>query len=637
MTNRLRVLQVEDSESDAALVVRVLEKAGYHVDSERVEDAGGMVAALARGAWDVIIADYRLPHFDAPAALRTLRETGSDIPFLVVSANIGEALAVEMMRSGAHDYVMKDKLARLAPAVEREVREAQARRQQRQAEERLALAISATQLGTFDFDPRTGNLVWSGNAKQQCGLAPDAEVSYEIFLRAVHPDDRERVNNSVQIALRPGGNGRFAAEYRTIGIDDGVERSLSASGQVFFDPQGRAVRLVGVTLDITERKRLEDQFRQAQKLESIGRLAGGVAHDFNNLLTVISGYGQMVLDGLGIHHPLREPMQEVAKAATRASDLTRQLLTFSRRQAGEPRNIDLNDLVGDIEKMLRRLIGEDIDLVLVLRPEAGLLRADGGQIEQVIMNLVVNARDAMPNGGKLVTETSRFNVDERFAQTHLSIRTGAHVMLAVSDTGTGMSDEVKAHVFEPFFTTKDPGKGTGLGLSTVYGIVKQNDGAIWIYSEPGRGSVFKMLFPAVDGTPEAVREAPGEVVRSGQGTILLAEDEPDVRDLVHQILARRGYTVLQASNGREALELARRHPGKLDLLLADVVMPEMGGAELAETFAADYPGVPVLLMSGYTDRLFVQGESPASYIQKPFTSAILLTRVQGLLQRHPSA
>ena len=632
MSERLRVLQIEDLESDAALLVRLLEKSGYEVDAERVEDAEEMRAALSGRTWDVIIADFKLPRFDAPAALRILHETGEDIPFIIVSGSIGEGLAVQLMKSGAHDYVMKDNPARLPPVVEREVREARARRERRRAEERLALAISATQLGTFDFYPQTGELIWSDEVKRQFGVKRDAEITYRIFLQGLHADDRERVERLIQSALHPESGGQFAAEYRIVGIEDGVTRSLSSMGQVFFDSQGRAARFIGVTLDVTEHKGLEDQFRQAQKLESIGRLAGGVAHDFNNLLTVISGYAQMVADELAAQHPLREPIREICRAAEHATALTRQLLTFSRRQVSEPKNIVLNDLVRDIEKMLRRLIGVNIDLVLETDPAAGALRADPGHIEQVIMNLVVNAKDAMPEGGKLLIQTARQAVDERFADLHLAVEPGDYVMLAVSDTGIGMSPEVKAHIFEPFFTTKEQGKGTGLGLSTVYGIVKQSEGAVWVYSEPGQGTTFKMLFPVCEAAATAAPVEAPAAVANGSGTVLLAEDEPGVRDFIKRALTKSGYTVLTAPNGREALALLRQHSGKVHLLLADVSMPEMGGVELAHNFAAEYPGVPILLMSGYAEGLWDRDDLPAGYLQKPFTSATLLAGVRGVMQ-----
>ena len=511
MSEILRVLQVEDSESDAALIVRLLEKSGYTVHAERVEDAEPMRQALARQDWDVVIADYHLPQFDAAAALEILHECGRDIPFIVVSGMIGEDRAVEMMRAGAHDYVLKDRIARLVPAVQREIREAQSRGERRRAEERLrdreewlALAVSVTQLGMFDFYPQSGKSLWSEGAKHHFGLPPDAEVSYETFLRGLHPDDRERVDDLIRKAFDRASGGEYTADYRTIGLTDQVERWLAARGKVFFDSDGTPIRFVEVTIDITERKQLEEQFRQSQKLEGVGRLAGGIAHDFNNLLTVITGFSHMTLDGLPPYDPLRAGVEEVLKAAVRATSLTRQLLEFSRRQPSRTEIVGLNELVASAQKMLGRLIGEDVNLALCLDPAAGAIRADAGHIEQVIMNLVLNARDAMPNGGKLVIETAHQTVDQRFAQSHLDLAPGQYAALTVSDTGTGISPEVKAHIFDPFFTTKEPGKGTGLGLSTVYGIVKQCGGSISVSSELGRGTQFRILFPAVQaGAPSS--------------------------------------------------------------------------------------------------------------------------------------
>lgn len=628
----LRVLQVEDSASDAALLVRLLEKSGYNVESERTEDAAEMQRALARQTWDVILADHKLPDFGAAEALQVMHQSGQDIPFIVVSGSIDGAVAVELMKSGAHDYVMKADLTRLVPAVAREIREAQARRGRREAEDRLALAISATQLGTFDFFPQTGELIWSDFVRQHFGVGPGAPVSYDVFLKGLHPADRERVDGLVRQAFNPASGGRFLAEYRAIGIEDGVERSISAQGRVFFDSQGKAVRFIGVTVDATERRRLEEQFRQAQKLENIGRLAGAVAHDFNNLLTIITGYGQMIVDEMTVHHPLREPAKQICAAAERATALTRQLLTFSRRQVSEPKDIVLNDLVRDFETMLRRLIGEEIELTLQLGEAAGVIRADPGQIEQVIMNLAVNAKDAMPNGGRLVIRTGREAIDEKSVESHLSVEPGTYTVLTVSDTGVGMSPEVKAHIFEPFFTTKEVGKGTGLGLSTVYGIVKQSNGAVWVSSEPGQGTTFKLLFPAADGASEVSPAVAAPEVAIGTGTILLAEDEPGVRGFIHKTLSKHGYTVLAAPNGLEALKLARQHPKNIDLVLADVSMPGMGGTELAAEFAIEHPAVPVLFISGYAEA-FREKAPDQKYLQKPFTSTTLLTSVGAIL--HP--
>jgi hypothetical protein len=637
MKETLKILQVEDSESDAALLVRHMERAGYRVQARRVEDAAEMRQALEEGQWDVVISDHQMAQFDAPGALLILQESGRDIPFLVVSGAIGEELAAAMMKSGAHDYLLKSNLARLAPAVEREIRDAHTRHERKQAEaelresqDRLAIAMNATHLGTFDFDLRTGKLVWSDSLKRQFGLPPNAEVSAETVRSGIHPDDLAQVETAVRNAL-PGAGAHFAAEFRTVGIEDRVERWLAAWGRAFFDSEGQPVRYIGVSLDVTERKQLEEQFRQAQKLESIGRLAGGVAHDFNNLLTIITGYSEMALAEIDERHPLRDSLVEIADAAARAGSLTRQLLTFSRRQLTAAKRIVLNDLVRDFQKMLARLLGEEVDLVLSLDPEDGVLMADPSQIEQVILNLAVNARDAMPDGGKLLIETSSMFADEEFSQAHFSVAPGPYVVLAVSDNGSGMTPEVKAHIFEPFFTTKPPGKGTGLGLSTVWGIVKQSGGSVWVYTEPGRGTTFKLLFPAMDAKPGHDEAAPAAESPSGKETILLAEDEPGVRKYTRQILEKHGYTVLEAGNGREALRAAREFPGEIALLLTDVVMPQMGGAELAAAFAAAHPATRILCMSGYSERLWPEAKTARNYIQKPFTPASLLHRVRAVL------
>ncbi len=425
------------------------------------------------------------------------------------------------------------------------------------------------------------------------------------------------------------GEGNWVGEAQL--CDVAAKRPIDVLMNVFpvnHPETGQLLCFASVIRDITERKLLEEQLRQSQKLDSIGQLAGGVAHDFNNLLVVIGGYASMMLEDLPPEHIMREGLEEIRNAGERASALTRQLLVFSRRQRAEQKNVAINDLVLNLEKMLRRLIGEDIDLVMLLEEGAGVLRADPVHLEQVIMNLAVNARDAMPEGGKLVIETAHVFADEEFARIHLEVTPGEYVMLSVGDSGTGMTSEVKTHVFEPFFTTKAKGKGTGLGLSTVYGIVKQSGGSIFVYSEPGQGSTFKMFFPAVGARPSeaaAVTE-PGEL--SGGETILLAEDEAGVSRYVSQLLSQRGYTVLIAGDGQTALDLARAHHGPVHLLLTDVVMPGMGGLELAAQFAAAWPGVPILFMSGYSDRLWAREGMQLDVIQKPFTTTALLTAIR---------
>ncbi|PWT99860.1 MAG: hybrid sensor histidine kinase/response regulator [Terriglobia bacterium] len=499
----------------------------------------------------------------------------------------------------------------------------------------LGLALNAAQLGAFDFNPQTGNLVASETARRHFGFPSGNETSYTMLLDGVHPDDREKVTRLIEDAMQKGGSGRYTSEHRTVGIEDGLERWLSVAGRVFFDAGGRARQFIGVTQDITARKRLEDQFLQAQKLDGMGRLASGVAHDFNNLITVITGYAQMSIDDLPLENPVRESLIEISKAAARAASLTRQLLAFSRRQISTPKSFVLNDLVREFEKMLQRLIGEDIELALLLDPEAGLLYADPGQIEQVLLNLAVNARDAMPKGGRLYIETSTFLADQETARAHLLPAPGRYVLLSVSDTGTGMDEEVKARIFEPFYTTKETGKGTGLGLSTVYGIVKQSGGTISVYSEPGHGSTFKMFFPAAKTEYQERREVSPEIALAGYECILLVEDEASVRKYVREILTRNGYTALEACNGREALDMARQHQGPIHLLLTDVVMPEMGGVDLIAEFARLRREVPVLCMSGYSDRMWQTGEL-SGYIQKPFTPKALLVQLRAILNRAES-
>ncbi len=392
---------------------------------------------------------------------------------------------------------------------------------------------------------------------------------------------------------------------------------------------------IGFVTDISERIRLELQFRQSQKMEAIGQLAGGVAHDFNNLLTVIQGYASMSLEGMAPDDVLHEPLEEIERAAVSAGGLTGQLLAFSRRRVVRPAVLDLNAVVTSAEKMLRRLIGEDIELSLECAPDLGQVEADPGSIEQILMNLAVNARDAMPGGGKLIIETANLFLDRQYTQTHLAVNTGPYAMLAVSDTGTGMSAEVQARIFEPFFTTKEPGAGTGLGLATVYGIVQQMQGTIWVYSEPGRGSTFKILLPvAASGTGIAVAAAEDSTPGASGEVILLVEDEAGVRKFVRAMLERHGYRVLEAAGPEEALALGSPPAERIDALLTDVVMPRMNGPELAARLVAARPGLKVMFMSGYTDRvirLHDQLAADAVYVQKPFTPQMLTSRLCRLL------
>ena len=416
-------------------------------------------------------------------------------------------------------------------------------------------------------------------------------------------------------------------------------RTYLSSRFPLFDLDGELHAVCGISTDVTDRKRLETQLRRAQKMEAVGQLAGGVAHDFNNLLTAILGYSQLLADQLGARPDLCSHVEEIRKAGERAAALTRQLLAFGRQQVLQPRVIDLNAVVADIAALLRRLIGEDVELITALRSGPVGVLVDPGQVEQVLVNLAVNARDAMPKGGKLTLETADVELDEIYAYLHPDARPGPHVLLAVSDTGEGMDRETQSHIFEPFFTTKGQHQGTGLGLSTVYGIVLQSGGHIEVHSETGRGSTFKIYFPRVEAEVRGAAEsaAPAAARAAGSETVLLLEDEAALRDLIRDVLQDSGYTVLEAGIPAAALALASSHPGPIHLLLTDVVMPRMGGPEVAEQVVRLHPRARVLYMSGYAGHAIGRHPLPAGapLLEKPFSVEGLLQQVRRVLDGAP--
>ena len=891
----VRILIVEDVTDDADLMLRELRRTLGGCTARRVQTERDLIDALHQFTPDVVLSDHSLPQFNAHDALRVVRSERPGTPVIIVTGSLDEETAAEYIKAGAADYILKNRLHRLAPAVRRvlalkqalaEAADAAAARAQseerfrklvefssdvitllaadgailyssqslkptlgyapgelaghdvfelvhpedrplaerlfyrvareagrtaradlrvrhkggawrdlevvavnhlgdpvigavvvnyrdvtgrkradeqlRRTTEFLSHAQAFAHVGSWEWDIAGDAITWSEETYRIFGLPPAVgRIALQQYLALIHPDDRDTVAAAVRDALDRGGS--FEIDHRIVHPDGSVRFLHGRGGVVTGGPRG-PMHMTGTVLDITARKqaetalreannhlqtliassplpilstdaaggvrtwntaaerlfgwsaaevlgkpvptvpaeqrgayvgllrrvlggeslngvelvrskqdgtpvtvnlfaaplrdaagrvtgvlalfedvtgvkRLEQQFHQAQKMEAVGRLAGGVAHDFNNLLTAILGSTDLLLETLPADHPGREEAEETRKAALRAADLTRQLLAFGRQQVLAPRVLDLNEVVANMDKMLQRLIGEDVDLRTVLADDLGAVRADPGQLEQVIVNLAVNARDAMPKGGMLTIETANVTLDETYAATHTVVQPGPYILLAVSDTGTGMDAAIKARAFEPFFTTKPKGKGTGLGLATVYGIVKQSGGYVWVYSEPGRGTTFKIYLPRVDA-PVQPAQPPVATTGSRQGseTILVVEDQDEVRRLTRRILEARGYRVLVAANGAAALRLAHEQRGSIHLLVTDVVMPGMSGRELGLLLAAAHPTMKVLYLSGYTDESIVRHgvlEPGVAFLQKPFTADVLACKVREVLESEP--
>jgi PAS domain S-box-containing protein len=503
----------------------------------------------------------------------------------------------------------------------------------RTAEERTRYALEAAGVGIWDMRFDTGVLEWSELLEKQYGLeAGTFGGTFEAFIERVHPDDQVAVLEAVTGAMKTGRD--FSIHHRSL-WPDGTVRWLSGFGRIKLDSHGNAARGVGISLDVTERRMLEAQHLAAQKMEALGRLAGGVAHDFNNLLTAILGYTEMLLDDLGPAHPSREDVGEIRKASLSAARLTRQLLAFSRNDTVKPTLIDVNAVVSDMRSIVERLVGDDVRVALDLEADLARVMVDLGQLEQIVVNLAVNARDAMPRGGTLRIVTENVELDAQDAKTYLSVKPGPYVSLAVSDTGTGMTPETQARVFEPFFTTKEPGQGTGLGLATVHGIVTQAGGSINVSSEIDKGTSFTVYFPRADAAELEIVAAPA-VAPPPQATLtaLVVDDSDGMRELARSLLQRQGFRVLVAANSDQALRLFDRNA--VDILLTDVVMPGAGGAELASRLASRRPGLKVIYMSGYAEKADALSDvlgPGTAVLLKPFTSAALAAAVRAVLDQ----
>ncbi len=631
MDDRFRLLLIDDNPDDRLLIRRALTREFAELEIAEVSDAPSLARALDDGRYDLVITDYGLGFTDGFTLLDSLKAQWPDCPVILCTGTLSEEIAVEALRKGLDDYVLKDprRFMRLPAAVRSAIDHARQRAAARAAESRYHELFDGAPVGLLRSLP-DGRIVAANAAAARIlgyqGVA--ALLDANAGGLCAEPEDRARM-----IAALERGETVHNLEIQGRRVD-GALVWVSINGRPVKDAGGLSQYFEWSLTDITERRHLESQLRQAQKMEAVGQLAGGVAHDFNNLLTVIGGRCYLMLGKMPGDDPLRREVELVRGAAERAARLTHQLLAFSRKQVLEPRVLDLDETVTGIEPLLRRLIGEHIEIVVARQAALGHVKADAGQLEQVILNLSVNARDAMPQGGRLTLETATVTVDEAAARRGPDLVPGRYVVLSVRDTGHGMDAATRAQIFEPFFTTKEVGKGTGLGLATVYGIVKQSGGFIEVESEPGRGACFKVHLPQVEETVAVTAEvkAPGSRLR-GTETVLLVEDDESLRTLAREILTVLGYAVVEAASPREALRRHQTHPGPIHLLLTDVVMPEMNGRQLADQLKIARADLRVLFMSGYTGAALAQrdGELGGHFLPKPFTPDGLSRRVREVL------
>ena len=638
----LRILHLEDNSHDREFVHRVMEKAGMHCEFIYADRAQEFQAALDREHIDLILSDFTLPGYDGAEALALARSRRPEVPYIFVSGTIGEERAVESLKSGAVDYILKSNLSRLPSAIHAAIRGVRERQLRRQAE--LALRASEERFREMAGSIRDVFWIAPPDARRIMYVSPGYALIWgrpvaelherpELWIESIVPEDRDRV----LAALDTLGDGHdIRVEYR-ITRPDGTVRWVENRASPSRDAGGSVAHAVGVAADITDRKQLQEQLLQAQKMEALGQLAGGIAHDFNNLLTVINGYASLTLVREDLPEDVVRPLQQIFSAGERAVNLTRQLLVFSRKESVQLKPLDLNEGITETATMLGRLIGENISLTLSLQPGLPSVEAHMGMIEQVLVNLAVNARDAMPRGGKLVIATETREIGPAQAKNHPRRRPGRFARLSVSDTGTGIPPEVLPRVFEPFFTTKKPGEGTGLGLAMVFGIVETHHGWVEVESRMGEGTTFAIFLPVVAApAPSAAPEAGQERrVAGGAETILLVEDEDAVREFARAALQHFGYRVLQASTGKDALETWKWHSSRIRLLLTDMVLPDnLSGLELARRLRAENPALKVICASGYT-REMLNRLSPAPdkvrFLQKPYQPKLLAQAVRECL------
>jgi two-component system, cell cycle sensor histidine kinase and response regulator CckA len=633
MNSALRLLCVEDREDEAELILREIRRGGYQIEYDRVETAEELRAALA-SEWDAILSDYSMPQFDAVAALRVLQESGKDLPFIIVSGTVGEDIAVIAMKAGAHDFIPKGNLRRLLPALERELREAEGRAERHLAEEQLrqtnevvAAAFAASPTPMILLDRRAFVLRWNPAAERVFGWRAEEVIGRRIpFIPPGDPFFADTINTLMR------GQAVSNREVERKRRDGSSVRILVSAAAIYGNDGVSAI--VGILADVTEQRNLEEQLRQAQKMEAVGLLAGGIAHDFNNVLTAIHGYASLLITELPSHDERRQDAQEIIHAAERAGSFTRQLLAFSRKQVIQPARLDLNVIISSMENLLDRMLGDRVTLHVELSGNENLVYADKGQVEQVIINLLVNARDATAGCAESTIRMKTY-CTKLGAEDVLALRgetPGDYCVIEVSDTGTGIDVEFIDRIFEPFFTTKEVGKGTGLGLSTVYGIARQNGGFVRVSSAVGHGATFSIFFPEINAgsAVDAPASKPAKDVEPNSShVILVVEDEDAIRQLIMRVLTRAGHRVLAAADPLEAIRLLEEDHG-VDLVLTDLMLPQLSGKELAARVRSIQPGVHIAYMSGYADERM---DADVPYLEKPFTPKELITMVTNLFAR----
>jgi two-component system, cell cycle sensor histidine kinase and response regulator CckA len=633
MNSQLRILIVEDSEDDLLLLLRELRRGGYTPDYLRVENAADMQAALDRQLWDIVIADYTLPSFSAPEALQLLQLQQRDLPFIIVSGTIGEETAVAAMRAGAHDYLLKDNLARLVPAVERELREAQERQKRleveqalRESEERFRqLAENITESVFWISDPTALKMLYVSPAYERIWGRSCASLAANFmeWIEAIHPEDRQRIHTSF---FEHSLLGNYDQEYRIV-RPDGSIRWVRDRGFPIEDREGIPYRVVGIAEDITNQKLTEVALRRTERLESLGTLTSGIAHDLNNMLTPIMGIVQLLpLKIANMDESTQRLLQILQDSTRRGADLVKQILSFTKGIESKPTNIQISHLVLEIQKIIQQVFPANIALSIDLPPDLWSITADGTMLHQVLMNLCVNARDAMPEGGTLAIAAENLTIDENYAAIYRDVPVGSYIMVTIADTGTGISPDLLDRIFDPFFTTKEIGKGTGLGLSTAIGIVKSHHGWIDVESEVGKGTQFKVYLPATEtsGSEPEIDTMPP----SGQGElILVVDDEVAIQEITKATLEAYGYRAIVASDGIEAIALYAEHKQEIGVVLMDMMMPSLDSATIIRTLCRLNPQVQIIAMSGLATNEAVKrtlSEGVKAFLAKPFTASELL-------------